>query len=92
MKPLINPGFSTPIFQQIKNLILCQVASGELDAHAQLPSEREYQALLGASRQTVRRELDELVLQGVLFRVPGKGTYVSESPARPSLAAVTATI
>ncbi|MEW5814268.1 MAG: GntR family transcriptional regulator [Spirochaetota bacterium] len=78
MNKPIDLKTSTPIFHQIKNLILSKIASKELKPHDQLPSEREYEALLGASRQTVRRALDELVLRGVLYRQPGKGTYVSD--------------
>ncbi len=80
MKTSIDSNISLPIFHQIKNHILSKIMCQELKPHDQLPSEREYQALLGASRQTVRRALDELVLKGVLYRRPGKGTYVSEKP------------
>mgnify|MGYP000916869745 FL=1 len=81
MEDRINPGASTPIYHQIKNLILTKIASGELRPNDQLPSEREYEALLGVSRQTVRRALDELVLQGALYRQAGKGTYVAAQPS-----------
>jgi GntR family transcriptional regulator len=81
MEDKIDPGASTPIYQQIKNLILTRIASGELRPNDQLPSEREYEALLGVSRQTVRRALDELVLQGTLYRQAGKGTYVAAQPS-----------
>lgn len=88
----INPDLPQPIFNQIKNYILSRIACGELKAHDRLPSEREYEALLGASRQTVRRALDELVIKGILYRLPGKGTYVSERPADLRLVGVTASI
>ena len=78
MQNRIDAKAPVPIFNQIKNMILSRIASGELKPHDRLPSEREYEALLGASRQTVRRALDELVMSGILYRHPGKGTYVSD--------------
>jgi GntR family transcriptional regulator len=88
----IDPNISQPIFHQIKNYILSQIANGELRPNDQLPSEREYQALMGASRQTVRRALDELVIKGVLYRQPGKGTYVSNTPIDKDIVGVVGSI
>ncbi len=36
----------------------------------------------GLSRQTVRRAFVDLVAEGVVYRVPGRGTYASESGRR----------
>ena len=41
-----------------------------------IPSERELIARFGVSRITVRRAIAELVHEGYLFKVQGKGTYV----------------
>jgi GntR family transcriptional regulator len=70
----------TPLFQQIKSLILGQISRGELRPHDQIPSERAYEQQFGISRQTIRRALEELRLTRVLYRIPGKGTYVAEQP------------
>jgi len=76
----IDSQSSTPFFQQVKSLILTQISKGELHPHDRIPSERAYESKLGISRQTVRRALEELRLTGVLYRTPGKGTYVAEPP------------
>lgn len=46
------------------------------------PSERELVSQFGVARMTVRQALDALVLEGLLERMPGRGTFVAR-PRRP---------
>lgn len=41
------------------------------------PSERELAAKFGVARMTVRHAIDALVVQGLLQRIPGRGTFVA---------------
>lgn len=65
------------LFNIVKTIVNEKITGGYLKPYERIPSELEWASLLGISRQTIRRALDELVHTGVLYRIPRKGTYVS---------------
>jgi len=48
------------------------------------PSERELVTRFGVARMTVRQAMDALVVEGLLERVPGRGTFVARPRRSPS--------
>ena len=56
---------------------LLALVDGGLDPHVQLPTERELAEQFEVSRLTVRRVLDRLERDGLVYRVQGAGTFVS---------------
>lgn len=67
-----------PIFRQIIDRINAGIDSGEYARGDAIPSEPELCRQFSTTRMTVRRAIDALVNEGKLFRVQGKGTFVSQ--------------
>ncbi|CAN5134268.1 GntR family transcriptional regulator [soil metagenome] len=49
-----------------------------LSPHDPMPSERELMALYSVSRMTVRQAMAQLAVDGLVYRVQGSGTFVSD--------------
>ncbi len=70
------PAFS-PLYQQIKSLILRSLQAGEWKPGDMIPSELELAARFRVSQGTVRKAIDELATDNLLVRRQGKGTFVA---------------
>ncbi len=70
------PAFS-PLYQQIKGLLMRSLGQGEWKAGEALPAEPELAQRFKVSQGTVRKALDALTAEGLLVRRQGKGTFVA---------------
>jgi len=73
-----------PKHEQLRS-ILTELATRELAPGDMLPSERQLCLDHGVSRITVREAIGQLVSEGLLVRVRGKGTFVAERTVRSRL-------
>lgn len=71
-----TPSFS-PLYQQIKVLLMRSLQSGEWKPGEAIPSEMELAARFRVSQGTVRKAIDELAAENLLVRRQGKGTFVA---------------
>ena len=67
-----------PLHAQIREALRASILDGTYREHARLPSESELVATYGVSRITVRHALAQLQREGLIFKVTGKGTFVSK--------------
>lgn len=75
------PAFS-PLYQQIKGLILQSLQSGEWKPGEAIPSEMELAARFRVSQGTVRKAIDDLAAENLVVRRQGKGTFVATHAER----------
>lgn len=71
-----------PLYLQLQEVLKDEIQNGHLKPGDQLPPERELSDQFQMSRMTVRQALNQLVAEGLLHRIQGKGTFV----ARPKIA------
>jgi GntR family transcriptional regulator len=71
-----SPTFS-PLYRQIKGLILQALEAGEWRPGEAIPSEIELAARFSVSQGTVRKAIDEMAAENLLLRRQGKGTFVA---------------
>jgi ABC-type glycerol-3-phosphate transport system substrate-binding protein/DNA-binding transcriptional regulator YhcF (GntR family) len=74
---LIDPAQPTPIYFQLKTLLLEEILSGRYGVGGRLPTEHELCGLYGVSRTPVTRALSELAQDGVILRHRRRGTFVN---------------
>jgi GntR family transcriptional regulator len=66
-----------PLYQQLKRALRDAIEDNRLAEEDALPPERELAEEFGISRITVRKALDALVVEGLLTRRQGAGTFVA---------------
>ena len=67
-----------PLYHQLKQALLELVEEEGLLPGDRFPSEAEIEAKYGVSRSTVRQALQQLVLEGRLQRIQGRGTFLAD--------------
>lgn len=65
-----------PIYSRIREEIRQQILRGDLRPGNRIPSEEKLASRYGISRMTARHAVTQLVQEGYLYRVHGKGTFV----------------
>ncbi|MDT7834540.1 GntR family transcriptional regulator [Aquabacterium sp. OR-4] len=76
---------SVPMHAQIREIIRRRVLDGSYAPHSQMPSESQMMAGFGVSRITIRQALGDLQKEGLIFKVPGKGSFVAKPKAFQNL-------
>lgn len=69
---------SVPLWQQLEDILKEQITNEKWLPGGAIPSENALSEEYGISRMTVRSVITRLAHEGLLYRVPGKGTFVSQ--------------
>lgn len=74
--PITDAG-GVPLYRQVKRALIKLIESGRYAPADSLPSEQTIASCLLVSIGTLRKAVDELVMENVLVRRQGKGTFVA---------------
>ena len=66
-----------PLYHHLKTAVKSGIESGSFPAGTMIPGEHRLTKMYNVSRTTVVKAISELVNEGVLYRITGKGTFVS---------------
>lgn len=81
----IDKNSDTPLYYQLMNIIIEQIQNKKYSINDRLPSERELCDYYNISRSTVRQAILELERDGYIYRVHGKGTFISSEKIKQNL-------
>lgn len=74
----MNYDSRSPLYMQVQRFIQNRIEQGELQPHERIPTEKELMDQFQVSRITVVNALASLVKEGIIYRVPGRGSFVAE--------------
>lgn len=70
-----------PLYLKINNYLIDEIKVGKFDAGERLPSEKELADKFNVSRITSKKAMDMLSQDGIIKRIPGKGSFVNKDRA-----------
>jgi len=83
---LISKGGHIPIYYQLKQVIISKIKSGELKENQQIPTEDEFCKMFNISKAPVRQALQELEAENYIYKIRGKGSFVSSNYIKQPMA------
>jgi GntR family transcriptional regulator len=84
MKPLQHNSV-IPLYHQLMERIKESIEKENWKPGDKIPSENQLMDEFGVSRNTSKKAIEELVLEGILYRIQGKGTFVAKPKLQQSL-------
>lgn len=79
----VDPALPLPLYRQIYTGLRDAILNGRLSPQTKLPSTRDLAAIWNVSRNTLRNAFDQLIAEGYLEAIVGRGTFVVEQEIRP---------
>ncbi|MBE5956240.1 MAG: GntR family transcriptional regulator [Lachnospiraceae bacterium] len=74
----LDRNSTKPLYIQLREMLYDVITSGKYQENEKILSENELSKICNLSRMTVRSVITDLVKEGVLYRIRGKGTYVAK--------------
>ncbi|ADK80409.1 GntR family transcriptional regulator [Sediminispirochaeta smaragdinae] len=77
MEAMLEKSSGIPLYLQLKQILKDAIFKGEYEDGEPLPSGPRLASLYDVTWQTIRRALSELVQEGLVRKIRGKGSFVS---------------
>jgi GntR family transcriptional regulator len=74
-----------PLYYQLEQILRQQIAEGKIPPDKALPTENELCKQFGVSRTTFRQAVAPLMREGLINRIPGKGSYLLDGKSRATI-------
>lgn len=84
MKSKTKPLGKQGAIERLRDDLVSQIRCGELKPDMPIRSAADLSTLYGISYPTVHRILTDLVQEGLIYRIQGRGTYVARRNAEPA--------
>jgi len=81
--PRFPPRGRKLVYVAIADVLAARIEDGTYPPEGRLPAELDLAAEFGASRESVRRAVDELRKRGLIETVKGKGSFILPPDERP---------
>jgi len=78
MMSLLNKNIPVPLYYQVAESIRQNIAQNVYQPGQPIPTEVKLQEEFNVSRETVRKAVNDLVAEGLVEKIRGKGTYVAQ--------------
>lgn len=76
---MINRNSEVPCYSQLSKILLDQIRSGSLSPGGRLPTESAISKKYKLNRHTVRRAIESLAEEGMVYKIKGKGTFLAKT-------------
>jgi len=78
MERTLNKDIPIPLYYQLKEILLEYIRNHHTNIEDPIPTEVDLSEHFNISRPTVRQAINALVVEGYLYRIKGKGTYIAK--------------
>lgn len=80
---MVDSSLALPLYHQVASILRQRIGDGEYGVGGKLPPEDDLAAEFSVSRATIRQAVGELVVEGLVVRKQGSGTFVQ--PPNPKV-------
>jgi GntR family transcriptional regulator, frlABCD operon transcriptional regulator len=84
----LNPSTPQPLYRQIRQMLKNDIEQGKYKPDEQIPTEAELCETYKVSRITIRKAIEDLAVEGILTRIPRRGTFVTSKKFQNELLSV----